>query len=93
MCGYGLPWSLRPAVIYLIKLVRRLDVWVMRVCFCFPWLSLRKTEADVGVSVDIAHFYFSQLVSGMSWMHGKGVAHRGSEKLFVAIAKNSLLNV
>jgi serine/threonine-protein kinase Chk1 len=31
-----------------------------------------KIEADVGVSEDIAHFYFTQLVSGVSFMHSKG---------------------
>ena len=35
-----------------------------------------KIEADVGVSEDIAHFYFKQLVSGVGWMHSKGIAHR-----------------
>ncbi|KAG7107199.1 Serine/threonine-protein kinase chk1 like [Verticillium longisporum] len=35
-----------------------------------------KVEADVGVSEDIAHIYFLQLVSGVSFMHSKGVAHR-----------------
>ncbi|KAH0556842.1 hypothetical protein GP486_005368 [Trichoglossum hirsutum] len=35
-----------------------------------------KIEADIGVSEDIAHFYFTQLVSGVSYMHSKGVGHR-----------------
>lgn len=35
-----------------------------------------KIEADEGVGEDIAHFYFKQLVSAVSWCHGKGVAHR-----------------
>jgi serine/threonine-protein kinase Chk1 len=35
-----------------------------------------KIEADKGVKEDIAHFYFSQLVSGVSFMHSKGVGHR-----------------
>jgi serine/threonine-protein kinase Chk1 len=35
-----------------------------------------KIEADVGVPEDIAHVYFLQLVSGVSFMHSKGVAHR-----------------
>lgn len=38
-----------------------------------------QTEADVGVPEDIAHFYFVQLISGLSWMHGKGIAHRGTQ--------------
>ena len=35
-----------------------------------------KIEADVGVQEDIAHVYFHQLISGVSFMHSKGVAHR-----------------
>ncbi|KAL5120120.1 Chk1 protein kinase [Pleosporales sp. CAS-2024a] len=35
-----------------------------------------KIEADVGVGEDIAHFYFSQLVSAVGYMHSLGVAHR-----------------
>ena len=35
-----------------------------------------KIEADVGVPEDIAHLYFLQLISGVSFMHSKGVAHR-----------------
>lgn len=35
-----------------------------------------KIEADEGVGQDIAHLYFSQLVSAVAYMHSKGVAHR-----------------
>jgi serine/threonine-protein kinase Chk1 len=35
-----------------------------------------KIEADEGVGEDIAHFYFTQLVSAVEYMHSKGVAHR-----------------
>lgn len=35
-----------------------------------------KIEADEGVGEDIAHVYFSQLVSAISYMHSKGVGHR-----------------
>ncbi|KAK0632077.1 kinase-like domain-containing protein [Immersiella caudata] len=35
-----------------------------------------KIEADVGVQEDIAHLYFLQLISGVSFIHSKGVAHR-----------------
>jgi serine/threonine-protein kinase Chk1 len=35
-----------------------------------------KIEADEGVPEDIAHLYFSQLVSAVGYMHGMGVAHR-----------------
>ena len=35
-----------------------------------------KIEADQGVGEDIAHFYFTQLMSAVGYMHSKGVAHR-----------------
>ncbi|PVI07747.1 serine/threonine-protein kinase-like protein chk1 [Periconia macrospinosa] len=35
-----------------------------------------KVEADEGLPLDIAHFYFTQLISAVSYMHGKGIAHR-----------------
>ena len=35
-----------------------------------------KIEADQGVTEDIAHVYFSQLVNAVGYMHSKGVGHR-----------------
>ncbi|KAK5134237.1 hypothetical protein LTR08_006780 [Meristemomyces frigidus] len=35
-----------------------------------------KIEADAGVGEDVAHLYFTQLVSAVAWCHAKGVAHR-----------------
>ena len=35
-----------------------------------------KIESDVGVSEDVAHLYFTQLVSAVTYMHSKGVGHR-----------------
>ncbi|KAJ9354937.1 hypothetical protein DTO280E4_6721 [Paecilomyces variotii] len=35
-----------------------------------------KIEADEGVGEDIAHVYFSQLISAVSYMHSRGVGHR-----------------
>ncbi|KAF2490732.1 serine/threonine-protein kinase Chk1 [Lophium mytilinum] len=35
-----------------------------------------KIEADEGVGEDVAHFYFTQLIGAVSFMHSKGVAHR-----------------
>ncbi|EAW06942.1 putative serine/threonine protein kinase [Aspergillus clavatus NRRL 1] len=35
-----------------------------------------KIEADEGVGEDVAHVYFSQLVSAVGYMHSKGVGHR-----------------
>ena len=35
-----------------------------------------KIESDVGVGEDIAHLYFTQLISAVGYMHSKGVGHR-----------------
>ena len=35
-----------------------------------------KIEADSGVSEDVAHVYFTQLINAISYMHSKGVGHR-----------------
>ncbi len=35
-----------------------------------------KIEADAGVGEDVAHFYFTQLISAVGYMHSMGVAHR-----------------
>ncbi|OXV07084.1 hypothetical protein Egran_05150 [Elaphomyces granulatus] len=35
-----------------------------------------KIEADEGVDQNIAHVYFTQLISAVGYMHSKGVAHR-----------------
>lgn len=35
-----------------------------------------KVEADAGLSQDIAHAFFTQLVHGVSYMHSKGIGHR-----------------
>jgi serine/threonine-protein kinase Chk1 len=35
-----------------------------------------KIESDEGVGEDIAHFYFTQLISAIGYMHSKGVGHR-----------------
>ncbi|KTW32110.1 uncharacterized protein T551_00792 [Pneumocystis jirovecii RU7] len=36
-----------------------------------------KIEPDLGVDPEIAHYFFSQLISGVKHLHSKGVAHRG----------------
>lgn len=35
-----------------------------------------KIEADAGVTEDVAHVYFTQLVNAVGYMHSKGVGHR-----------------
>jgi serine/threonine-protein kinase Chk1 len=35
-----------------------------------------KIEADEGVGEDIAHFYFTQMISAIGYMHSMGIAHR-----------------
>lgn len=35
-----------------------------------------KITPDAGVETDLAHFYFSQLMAGLEYIHGQGVAHR-----------------
>lgn len=35
-----------------------------------------KIEADSGVSEDVAHIYFTQLINAVGYMHSKGVGHR-----------------
>ncbi|EGO19687.1 hypothetical protein SERLADRAFT_453634 [Serpula lacrymans var. lacrymans S7.9] len=35
-----------------------------------------KIAPDVGVGEDVAHYYFSQLVDGMDYIHSQGVCHR-----------------
>ncbi|KAF2872492.1 serine/threonine-protein kinase Chk1 [Massariosphaeria phaeospora] len=35
-----------------------------------------KIEADEGVGEDIAHFYFTQMINAVGYMHSRGIAHR-----------------
>ncbi len=35
-----------------------------------------KVEADAGLSQDIAHAYFTQLINAVSYMHSRGIGHR-----------------
>ena len=75
-CGYGSLWSSPLAATYLTRLVSPATTpaadWMEAKLACNFYI-----EADVGVPQDIAHFYFVQLISGLSWMHGQGIAHRG----------------
>lgn len=52
-----------------------------------------KIEADVGVSEDIAHFYFTQLVGGVSFMHSKGVGHRDIKPENILLSESGNLKI
>lgn len=52
-----------------------------------------KIEADVGVSEDIAHFYFLQLISGISYMHSKGVSHRDIKPENILLSESGDLKI
>ena len=49
-----------------------------------------KIEADVGIGEDIAHFYFTQLVSAVGYMHSRGVAHRDIKPENILLADGNL---
>ncbi|KAN0093858.1 Pkinase domain containing protein [Hyaloscypha variabilis] len=49
-----------------------------------------KIEADVGVHEDVAHFYFTQLISGVSYMHSKGVGHRDIKPENILLSEGNL---
>jgi serine/threonine-protein kinase CHEK1 len=52
-----------------------------------------KIEADVGIGEDIAHFYFTQLMSAISYMHSKGVAHRDIKPENMLLSKDGDLKI
>lgn len=52
-----------------------------------------KIEADEGVPEDIAHFYFTQMVSAVGYMHSKGVAHRDLKPENVLLSKDGDLKL
>ncbi|KAF3932728.1 hypothetical protein ABW19_dt0204694 [Dactylella cylindrospora] len=52
-----------------------------------------KIEADVGVNVDIAHFYFHQLIAGTEFIHSKGVAHRDIKPENILLDANGNLKI
>jgi serine/threonine-protein kinase Chk1 len=52
-----------------------------------------KIEADSGVSEDIAHFYFTQLISGVSYMHSKGVGHRDIKPENILLSESGNLKI
>lgn len=46
-----------------------------------------KIAPDVGVDIDLARFYFTQLISGLEFIHSQGVCHRDLKP------ENLLLNI
>lgn len=52
-----------------------------------------KIEADVGVREDIAQVYFCQLVSGVSFVHSKGVAHRDLKPENILLSQDGSLKL
>lgn len=52
-----------------------------------------KIEADEGVGEDIAHFYFTQLIGAVSYMHSKGVAHRDLKPENVLLSRDGDLKL
>lgn len=52
-----------------------------------------KIEADVGVTEDIAHLYFLQLISGVSYMHSKGVGHRDIKPENILLSASGSLKI
>ena len=66
------------------------------------WISLEyaeggdlfdKIEPDVGVEEDIAHLYFTQLVSALEHIHGLGVVHRDIKPENVLLDANGNLKL
>ncbi|KAF8417246.1 putative serine/threonine protein kinase [Tirmania nivea] len=52
-----------------------------------------KIEADAGVSEDIAHFYFTQLISGVTYLHGKNISHRDIKPENMLLDKDGNLKI
>ncbi|KAK6908880.1 hypothetical protein I203_102885 [Kwoniella mangroviensis CBS 8507] len=52
-----------------------------------------KIAPDYGVPEDLAKFYFSQLVSGMEYIHDKGIAHRDLKPENLLLAANGNLKI
>lgn len=52
-----------------------------------------KIEADVGIREDIAHVYFAQLISGVSFIHSKGVAHRDLKPENILLSESGSLKI
>ncbi|KAG0691181.1 Chk1 protein kinase [Pichia californica] len=52
-----------------------------------------KIEPDIGVDQDVAHFYFTQLINAVEFMHSMGVAHRDIKPENLVLDKYSNLKL
>ncbi|KAF2004973.1 serine/threonine-protein kinase-like protein chk1 [Amniculicola lignicola CBS 123094] len=52
-----------------------------------------KIEADEGCPEDVSHFYFTQLISAMTFMHSKGIAHRDLKPENILLGANGDLKL
>ncbi|KAG8850129.1 Chk1 protein kinase [Tulasnella sp. 330] len=52
-----------------------------------------KIVPDVGVSEKVAHLYFNQMLSGIEFMHSKGVCHRDLKPENAMLSLNGLLKI
>ncbi|WRT69745.1 uncharacterized protein IL334_006736 [Kwoniella shivajii] len=52
-----------------------------------------KIAPDIGVPEDLAKFYFSQLASGMEFIHDRGIAHRDLKPENLLLAANGNLKI
>ncbi|EIW71370.1 hypothetical protein TREMEDRAFT_27276 [Tremella mesenterica DSM 1558] len=52
-----------------------------------------KIAPDVGIPEDLAKFYFAQLVSGIDFVHSKGIAHRDLKPENLLLAANGNLKI
>lgn len=52
-----------------------------------------KIESDVGVHEDIAHFYFTQLIDAVAYMHWKGVGHRDIKPENILLSSDGNLKI
>lgn len=52
-----------------------------------------KIESDVGVNENIAHVYFTQIISAVTFMHSKGVGHRDIKPENILLSSDGNLKI